>query len=107
MGLDLSHILVNVYQKQVKDVKFHTNSQQMKGEEHSRPQYHLVPRPSCHAERNTPDSCRTEHRAVPGLGIGTGFREGVARVLTLGSSFHQSRDVRFKEATVAQQGECA
>lgn len=32
VGLDLSHIPVNGCQRQVKDVKFHTNLQQMKGE---------------------------------------------------------------------------
>lgn len=60
----------------MKDVKFHTNSHQMKGEEQSRPQRYLVSRPSYYVERNTPGSWRTEHRVVPGLGIRTGSGQG-------------------------------
>lgn len=65
---------------------------QMKGEEHSSPRLYLHAQTTfCSAERNTPQSCRTECSVIP-RGQELGCRRA-AKVLTLGSSFHQTGDI--------------
>ena len=79
VGLELSHILVNVCQKQVKDVTFRTNLHQREGEEPSNAQCHLLRGPSCDAQSNTPGSCRTGPSSPWGRRADLGVRVPQAR----------------------------
>lgn len=77
VGLDLSHILVNGCQRQVKDVKFHTNLQQMKGKGARQPS--ASPRGQTHSllGRETHHQV-AEQKAEQSLGLGV-RTQGTAR----------------------------
>lgn len=69
----------------------------MKGEEHSSPSFTFVPKPISVMQTETHQKV-SEQNVESSLGLGVRLQGRAARVLTLGSSFHQSWDIEAQKS---------